>query len=164
MNTARLEKLIRLTYSDNDHEALNALRRAQQIAGDNLWEVISKKDLLSDHMDLEVLEILKIDQKILVKNLKLLQNELKNAYSQDYKTAYQKSVTAWAREFFQYNEDSWMSSRTLKEIYDDAHQHHKENSLNLFSRNLANTFQIKSVKGGTRNQIMGFTLQWKTLN
>lgn len=41
-NWNRLEKLINLTSSDNDHEAISSLRNAQKLTHGNLWKVLTK--------------------------------------------------------------------------------------------------------------------------
>jgi len=191
MDSSRLEKLINLTTSENDHEALSALRTAHKLADGNLWRALTNvPKIVSAGTESGRIKALEIELNAVRRHLKAVQQDLAEAKDRltqkpvvtagnfdlrnhldrpgYYEIYYELSLEDYIRTLRiigSSNHDHWQAVTSLKFRF--------ENSLGLdtstttlrrFSQLFSKILGIPSVKGGGKKQVTGFLLTVEKMN
>ncbi len=184
MDIKKLEKLVRLAGSDNDHEALLALRQAQKITKGDLWGALRsdhRAPFAYDERKIHALEtqLRAKDAEIrsLRKDLAALEDKLRAKKTHKggfdlsphfdrpgyYEIYYELSLEEWIKAHrirpSVYSGD-WSSVADLKSEFERTIKRGKlEVSTKRFSQLLAKALGVKPVKGGPAKDLMGFLIR-----
>lgn len=185
MDMQRLEKLVRLAGSDNDHEALLALRQAQKMTKGNLWETLQKTPGASrsgssrDEMRVRELERL----------LTIAESQIKNLEETIRRSAFGRTSNAQPLNLPRYLKkpgfsaihyeimlEDWIKNEGISPSKKDSDWTSVADLKELFEKSLGRTFKdspsikrfsqafslamggIKPIKGGAKRDLMGYRI------
>jgi hypothetical protein len=181
----RLEKLIRLASSDNDHEALGALRRALAMVDNDLWGYIDKSgrgsyggEGDSSHYRREITRLTRELEaaRDSIHNLSKQVAELRKKRAKTggieldayllkegfFAIHYEVLLAQWVDDLgIKSSKDArhWMPVATIKQMFERTlGDLPEEVSVKKFSQAFAAAIGKKAVKGGKSKDIMGFTV------
>lgn len=183
MDVKRFEKLIRLSTSDNDNEALGALRRALKMVDNDLWGYIEKSSR-GGSAGHDTMHLRRENQR-LHRELEAARDSIQNLSKQltDLRMKKAKSVGGFNLDAYMEKEgffiihyevllSQWVDDLSIKASKDPRHwmpvSMIKEMfektigsldgtvSVKRFSQAFAETIGKKAVKGGKTKDIMGF--------
>lgn len=187
MDLSRLEKLVRLAGSDNDHEALLALRNAQKLAKGDLWGALHggshHQGSSSDGRRIQALEKQLEERRARITSLSEELSELRNKLraarsgSQDLQPFFEHE--GFAEIYYEVhlkhwitdnrfrpstNKENWISVVELKRMFEKTLDRPLEVSLKRFSLAFSRCMSPKggkslAVKGGPKQDLMGFMVR-----
>jgi hypothetical protein len=181
LNHKLFEKLIRLSSSDNDHEALGALRRALAMVDNDLWGYIEKSSRGSYGGAGDSREIARLTRELqaardAVQNLSKQVAELRKKRAKTggieldayllkegfFAIHYEVLLAQWVDDLgIKSSKDPrhWMPVATIKQMFERTLGDLPEDvSVKKFSQAFALAIGKKAVKGGKSKDIMGFTV------
>jgi len=182
----RLAKLIRLASSDNDHEALGALRRALKMVDNDLWGYIERSGRGGVSSTPESVHLRRDNQR-LQRELDAARNSIQSLSRQLEDIRRKKLKSGVGLDLSSYMEkegffiihyevllkqwidslgikssrdtNHWMAVSQIKDMFEKSIGDIKEPvSLKRFSQAFAFAIGKKAVKGGKTKDIMGFTI------
>ncbi len=183
MDMQRLEKLVRLAGSDNDHEALLALRQAQKMTKGNLWETLQKTPGASrssrDEMRVRELERLLTFAESQIKHL---QEIIRKSPSGKKSNAEPMNLPRYLKKpgfsaiHYEIMLEDWIKNEGISPSKKDSDWTSVADLKELFEKSLGRTFKdspsikrfsqafsqsmggIKPIKGGAKRDLMGYRI------